>query len=65
MVPFFLGHGEGSEMCNIFGWNCILDDEESILIELIIRGFSRSEVAWIMRIETFFNDSPKVSVHMI
>ena len=52
-------------MRKIFGKDCILDDEESILIELIVRGFSRSEVAWIMRIETFFNDSPKVSVHMI
>ena len=60
MVPCFLGHGEGSQMSNIFGRNSILEDEESIPIELIIRGFSRSEVAWIMRIETFFNDSPKV-----
>ena len=52
-------------MREIFGENCILDDEESILIELIIRGFSRGEVAWVMQIETFFNDSPKISIHMI
>ena len=55
MVPCILGHGEGPES-KIFGWNCILDDEESILIELIIRDFSRGEVSWVMRIETFFND---------
>ena len=65
MVPCILGHGEGPEMSNIFGWNCILDDEESILIELVIRGFSRGEVASIMRIKTFLNDSPKVSINMI
>ena len=65
IVPCFLGHGEGSEMCNIFGCNCILGDEERILVELMVRNFSRGEVAWIMWIETLFNDSPKVSVHMI
>ena len=65
MVPCFLGHGVGSEMSNIFGWNCILDDEESILIELIIRGFSRGEVASVMRIATFFNDSSKISINMV
>ena len=65
MVPCFLGHSEQSEMCNVSGWNCVLDDEEGILIELMIRGFSRGKVAWVMRIETFFNDSLKVSVHMI
>ena len=65
MVPCFLGHGERSEMRNIFGRNCILDDEESILVELIIRGFSRGEVGWFMRIETLLNDSPKISVNVI
>ena len=65
MVPCFLGHGERSEMRKIFGWNCILDDEESILVELMIRGFSRGEVAWVMRIETLLNDSPKISINMI
>ena len=65
MVPYFLGHGEWSEMCNVFGWNCILEDEESILIELIIRGFSWREVASVMRIDTFFNDYPKISVNMV
>ena len=65
LVPCIFGHGVGPEVRKIFGWNCILDDEESILIELIIRAFSRGEVASVMRIKTFFNDSPKVSVHMI
>ena len=65
MPPCILGHDEGSEMSKIFGWNCILGDAESILIELIIRGFSRSEVASVMRIKTFFNDSPKVSINMV
>ena len=65
MMPCILGHGEGPEMSKIFGWNCILDDEESILIELIIRDFSRGEVAWVMQIETLLNDSPKISVNMI
>ena len=65
MAPSILGHGEGPEMSKIFGWNCILDDEESILIELIIRGFSRGEVASVMRIKTLFNDSPKVSINMV
>ena len=65
MVPCFLGHGERSEMGNIFGWNCILDDEESILVELMIRYFSRGEVAWVMWIETLLNDSPKISIDMI
>ena len=65
MVPCILGHDEGSEMTNIFGWNSILEDEESILIELIIRGFSWGEVASVVRIETLFNDSPKISVNMI
>ena len=59
------GRGVGSKMREIFGENCPLDDEESILIELIIRGFSRSEVASVMRIETLFNDSLKISIHMI
>ena len=65
MVPSILGHGEGPEMSKIFGWNCILNNEESGLVELIIRGFSRGEVAWIMRVETLLNNSPKVSVTMI
>ena len=65
MPPCILGHGEGKEMSNIFGWNCILDDEESILIELIIRGFSRGEVASVMQIKAFFNNSPKVSINMV
>ena len=65
MLPCFLGHGERSEVCNIFGRDSILDDEESILIELMIRGFSWGEVAWVMRIETFLNDSPKVSIDII
>ena len=65
MVPCFLGHGEGSGMRNIFGRNCILDDEESILVELMIRGFSRGEVAWVMQVETLLNDSPKVSINMV
>ena len=50
-VACIFGYGVGPEVRKIFGWNCILDDEESILIELIIRGFPRSEVAWVMRIE--------------
>ena len=65
MVPYFLGHGERSEMCNIFGWNCILDGEESILVELMIHGLSRGEVAWVMRIKTLLNDSPKISINMV
>ena len=65
MLPCFLGHGERSEMRNIFGWNCILDDEESELVELIIRGFSRDKVAWVMRVETLLNDAPKISITMI
>src|SRR3989337_1463785 len=65
MLPCFLAHGEGSEMRNIFGGNCILDDEESGLVELIVRGFSRREVAWVMRVETLLNDSPKISINMI
>ena len=52
-------------MREIFRKNCILNDEESILIELMVHGFSRGEVASVMWMETFFNDSPKVSVHMI
>ena len=64
-MPRVFGHGIGSKIRKIFGRNSILDDEESILIELMIHGFSRGEVACVMRIETFFNDSPKVSVHMI
>ena len=52
-------------MCNILGWNCILDDEESILVELMVCGFSRGEVAWVMRIETLLNDSPNISINMI
>ena len=52
-------------MRKIFGWDIFLDDEESILIELIIRGFSWGEVASAVRIETFFNDSPKISVNMV
>ena len=51
-------------MREIFGKDCILDDEESTLIELIIHGFLRGEVAWVMRIETLFNDSTKISIHM-
>ena len=58
-------HGIGSKIREIFGGNCILDDEKIILIELIIHGFSKGEVASVMRIETFFNDSPKISIHMI
>ena len=65
MAPCILVHDEGPEMRKIFRWNCILDDEESILIELIIRGFSRSEVASVMRIKTCFNDSPKISINMV
>ena len=61
MAPRILGHGEGPEMSKIFGRNCILDDEESILVELMICGFSWDEVAWVMQIETLLNDSPKVS----
>ena len=63
-MPRVFGRGIGSKMREIFGWNCILNDEESILIELIVRGFSRGEVASVMRIETLFNDSPKISVNM-
>src|SRR5215216_6010113 len=65
MLPCFLGHGEGMEMRNIFGWNCFLENEESGLVELIIRGFSRSEIAWVVRVETFLNNSPKISRTMI
>ena len=65
LVPCIFGYGIGTEVRKIFGWNCILDYEESILIELIIRGFSWSEVASVMWIETFFNDSPNISIHMI
>ena len=64
-MPRIFGHGVGSKIREIFGENCILDDEESILIELIIHGFSRGEVSWVMWIEIFFNDSPKISIHMI
>ena len=62
--PCIFGQGEGPKMREIFGKDSILDDEESTLIELIVHFFSRGEVAWVMRIETFFNDSPKVSIHM-
>ena len=65
LVPSIFGHGVGPEMRKIFGWDCFLDDEESILIELMIHNFSRSEVTSVMRIKAFFDDSPKVSVHMI
>ena len=65
MLPCFLGYGEGSEVCNIFGWDYILDNEEGGLVELMIRGFSRSEVAWVMRVETLLNNSPKISRTMI
>ena len=60
LVPSIFGHGVVPEMRKIFGWDCFLDDEESILIELMIHDFSRSEVASIMRIKTFFNDSPEI-----
>ena len=52
-------------MRNIFGRDSILDDEKSILVELMIRSFSWGEVAWVMQIETLLNDSPKVSIDMI
>ena len=64
-MPRVFGRGIGSKMREIFGENCLLDDEERILIELIIHGFSRGEVAWVMWIETFFNDSLKISIHML
>ena len=63
--PCFFSHDMWSKVRKIFGKDSILDDEESTLIELVVHGFSRGEVAWIMWIETFFNDSLKVSVHMI
>ena len=64
-LPCVFSHGMRSKMREIFEKDCILDDEESTLIELIIHGFSRGEVAWVMWIETFFNDSPKISIHML
>ena len=64
-LPCFFSHDMRSKMREIFGKDCILDDEESILIELMIHHFSRSEVASVMQIETLFNDSPKISIHMI
>ena len=65
MLPCFFGHGERSEVRNIFGRNGFLENEESGLVELMIRGFSRSEVAWVVRVETLLNNSPKISRTMI